>query len=345
MNNLKTHFSTTMSGTGAAIEFDDATYNIDAAKLSTATNNFIAHLGTIAGSGEKVTIGGVEYGIDSSKVSGAIADLDMLFNSLQPSLAPGLYDVNDNLIASWSELIDTYGMDAQTNYARNNFKTRVTSPYYILTNNDELASGVKLVIDINMGAYTCSTCPTLTSVAFLDNVTAIPSYFCNSSNLTEISFSKNSQVNSIGASAFYNTKITSITIPKSVTSIGKGAFSGCTSLASINIAEDNVNYKSIDGNLYNYAADTLIQCAGGKTNITIPEGVTTMGDALSYCSNLTNVILPRSLMDVQFFNCTNLRNITFNGTITQWETLQKGTNWNLNVPATHVQCSDGTVAL
>ena len=82
MNNLKTHFSTTMSGTGAAIEFDGATYNIDSTKLATATNNFIAHLGTIAGEGLKIVVGGVEYGIDSSKVTGALSEFESVLGGL-----------------------------------------------------------------------------------------------------------------------------------------------------------------------------------------------------------------------------------------------------------------------
>lgn len=82
INNLKTHFSTTMAGAGSAIEFDGATYNIDSTKLTTATNNFVAHLGTIAGSGLKIIVNGVEYGVDSSKVSGALSELESVLGGL-----------------------------------------------------------------------------------------------------------------------------------------------------------------------------------------------------------------------------------------------------------------------
>jgi hypothetical protein len=40
-------------------------------------------------------------------------------------------------------------------------------------------------------------------------------------------------VTSIGAGAFAQTNLTSVTIPGSVTSIGNGAFSDCTSLTSV----------------------------------------------------------------------------------------------------------------
>lgn len=75
-NELKEHMSTVMNGSGAVINLDGVPYNIDITKLSTATNNFVSHLGTIAGSGSKVTVGGTEYGIDSTKLTCAISDLE-----------------------------------------------------------------------------------------------------------------------------------------------------------------------------------------------------------------------------------------------------------------------------
>ncbi|MBQ2005988.1 MAG: hypothetical protein II205_00290, partial [Bacteroidales bacterium] len=47
---LRTHLSTTMSGTGATIDFGGVSYNIDAAKLSAEENKFAAYLSTIGGS-------------------------------------------------------------------------------------------------------------------------------------------------------------------------------------------------------------------------------------------------------------------------------------------------------
>lgn len=73
---LKSHFSNVMNGTGAVINLGGAAYNVDSAKLATAKNAFIQHLGTIAGSGHKVVIGGVEYGIDAGKVAGAVSEIE-----------------------------------------------------------------------------------------------------------------------------------------------------------------------------------------------------------------------------------------------------------------------------
>lgn len=46
-----------------------------------------------------------------------------------------------------------------------------------------------------------------------------------------------------------------------------------------------------------------------------------------------------------FYNCTSIETINFEGTIDQWNAITFGSNWNYNVPATYVQCSDGQVPL
>jgi hypothetical protein len=64
--------------------------------------------------------------------------------------------------------------------------------------------------------------------------------------------------------------------------------------------------------------------------------------------HIVSVSLPGSLQylgDGAFSNCSNLTNIIFNGTTTQWDAIFKLNSWNYNVPATHVHCVDGDVAL
>ena len=77
--------------------------------------------------------------------------------------------------------------------------------------------------------------------------------------------------------------LTSINIPDSVTQIGDEydyspdeVFYGCTSLESINVGENNKNYSSVDGVLYNKDKTKLIACPGAMRSITIPDYVTSI---------------------------------------------------------------------
>ena len=97
----------------------------------------------------------------------------------------------------------------------------------------------------------------------------------------------------IGDHAFENcTDITTIIIPDSVTMIEDYAFNECTSLTAIEVDGNNLNFSSIDGNLYSKDGVTLIKYASGKSDIsfTVPVSVTSIeSGALAYCENLTSI--------------------------------------------------------
>jgi hypothetical protein len=82
-------------------------------------------------------------------------------------------------------------------------------------------------------------------------------------------------------------------------------------------------------------------------SVTIPYSVTEIRDWAFKSANLIGVNIPSSviLIGEEAFWCKNLTNITFEGTVAQWNVITKGTGWNVNVPATHVHCIDGDVAL
>jgi hypothetical protein len=104
-------------------------------------------------------------------------------------------------------------------------------------------------------------------------------------------------VTSIGSGAFQKSRLTSLTIPDSVTSIGKNAFQNCRSLTSLTIPESvtSIGYEAFGG-------------CYSLTSITIPESVTEIGrGAFSGCKNLIAVTF---LGDAP--KLSNLASYTFN---------------------------------
>ena len=163
-------------------------------------------------------------------------------------------------------------------------------------------------------------CIGLTSVNIPNSVTSIENWaFSYCSGLTSVTIPNS--VTYIGGHAFYRCSgLTSVTIPNSVTTIGESAFADCSSLNSINVASGNTHYSSIDGVLYNYVQDTLIECPGARTSLTIPNSVTSIGNnAFLYCRGLTSITIPNSVTSIgndAFYYCRGLTSITIPNSVT-----------------------------
>jgi hypothetical protein len=137
-----------------------------------------------------------------------------------------------------------------------------------------------------------------------------------------VSFTIPGSVTGIGAGVFSGcTSLAVVTIPGNVTDIGAGVFSGCTSLAAIEVAGSNVKYSSVDGILYDKTQTTLHTYPAGKPGVsfTIPGSVISIGDGAFYgCTSLVSVTIPGSVTGigyVAFFGCSSLASVTFEGTI------------------------------
>lgn len=101
-------------------------------------------------------------------------------------------------------------------------------------------------------------------------------------------------VTEIVDSAFLKSNISSIDIPGSVEMIGM--YSMSPYLTEIKVNENNNNFRSVDGILYNKDLNELIICPENKIGeVIIPEGVTGFREnAFNVCS-LEGVTIPKSM--------------------------------------------------
>jgi len=123
---------------------------------------------------------------------------------------------------------------------------------------------------------------------------------------------------SIGPYAFYNSGVTNVIIPDTVTNIGNSAYSAfynCQQLATITVAPLNPAFSSLDGVLFNKNQSVLVKFPQGKAgNYSIPGTVTMIRDeAFSDCPRLTDVTIPNSVTSIGYrtFNyCPSLTNVS-----------------------------------
>ena len=170
----------------------------------------------------------------------------------------------------------------------------------------------------SIGSSAFSGCWNLSSVVIGSNVTSIGDWaFSNCHDLTSINIPDS--VASIGEAAFCNCRgLTSITIPAGVTEIKEGAFLGCD-LTEIRINEGNQYYTVYDDMLFTKDMSVLIWCSPRKKSVTVPDGVTRIGNYAFFSCSLTSVTLPDSVTSMGhsvFDNCHSLTSITIPDNVT-----------------------------
>ena len=172
-----------------------------------------------------------------------------------------------------------------------------------------------------------------------NNTITITGFAGTTANITIPSVTNGYPVSAIGISAFaYDTSMTNVNIPNSITNIGYSPFSGCSGLLSINVQAGDPYYSSQAGVLFNQNQTALIEfppgksgnyvipgsvicisnaaffVCGGLTNLTIGSSVASIGDqAFESCYNLQNAIIPNSVTNLgqlAFYSCSSLTNTT-----------------------------------
>ena len=204
----------------------------------------------------------------------------------------------------------------------------------------------------SIGDLAFSWCENLTSITIPEGITRIGNWaFRDCGRLTDVTIPES--VTIIGDGAFYRCYgLTDVTIPESVTHVGDYAFSECHRLTGITIPEsvshigtgvfsdcENLTSATIPASIASIGALTSEGCEGladasglvvvngtvdwcrrNAASVTIPEGVTRIGDrAFSWCKRLTSVVIPEGVTSIgekAFAGCMRLSSVTIPESVT-----------------------------
>ncbi|QEK01955.1 leucine-rich repeat domain-containing protein [Treponema phagedenis] len=152
--------------------------------------------------------------------------------------------------------------------------------------------------------------------------------FSDCTNLTELNFSKCTELTSIGRWAFSGcSSITgALTLPDSLTTIENGAFEGCSGITGELDLSHLTNLEYLSGfnetgitavkfpaNLKTIGRHAFFRCSGIRA-LTLPDSLTSIGwYAFSGCSGITALTLPSKLTsigDFAFSGCSSIETLT-----------------------------------
>ena len=153
-------------------------------------------------------------------------------------------------------------------------------------------------------------------------------------------------VTSIGDGAFWGcTSLTSLVIPESVTSIGDYAFVGCDSLTDIVIPDrvTRIGEFAFGGceSLTDIVLPEGVTSIGERafdgcrslTDIVLPDCVTSVGEyAFHYCFSLTGIVIPDSVTSIgsgAFYDCKSLKSLVIPNSVTS---IGDGAFWGCSFP-------------
>ena len=178
------------------------------------------------------------------------------------------------------------------------------SPFY---NNKNIKSLVVSAGITSIGNYAFRYCDNLESASFPDTLTRIGemSFFPDAeetvppSDMGELkTLTIPASVTEIGNKAFLGSRFTELTVPATVTNMGTRVFEACPALATVRYEAPTLS-------------DFMFASCPSLSNVTLARSVTKIGSHwMNYCDLLTEII--------------------YEGSLTEWASVEKKSNWDGN---------------
>lgn len=245
----------------------------------------------------------------------------------------------------------------------------------------------KPVVSVGKAAF--SDCDTIKSVTFLGNVETIEQdAFAKCDRLEKVVLCEG--LKTLGGQAFFRSSaLAQVDLPQSLTVIENSAFLECSSLQSIRVPDSvsrigeyafrdctNLQEATLGAGVTTIGRYAFYGCerlqaielpvglnsmeefafamCGSLEELVIPEGVTVLRESLLYgCIKLKSLTIPKSVEQIEkllFSGDERGLTITYNGSMSDWNAIEKAAYWDElseyypmpNCDYT-VQCSDGLI--
>lgn len=205
--------------------------------------------------------------------------------------------------------------------------TTLSLPSSVLYFGDSLPPG-KTYSSLYYGGSLSEWC----NIKFAESVLRGCNLYINNTLLKDLVVPNN--VLRLNAECFAGWNGNSVVFNENLKEIGNGCFASCKNIKSI-VFPNNIEYV---GNAAFAYCDLL-------NNITLSNKMSTLkSEIFSYCPSITSITIPTNIVkfeDSIFAYSENLNTIIYEGTIAQWNAIDKHIFWNIHMGNYIVHCTDG----
>ena len=183
------------------------------------------------------------------------------------------------------------------------FSTETLTSASVNKNNKNFSSSKGVLFNKKQTSVVCFPAGKSGSYTLPDSVKTIRARSFEGSALTELKITGKSKLATINSGAFSGSALTKISLPQTVTELGKGAFSDCTELKSVKLS-----------NGITEIPENAFSSCKALTSLQITSGITSIGDGAFSSSGLKSISFPTNIDtigDRAFADCKSLNEITF----------------------------------